>query len=118
MLARLSRLLKASTAVVLIAAFSAWQPAMSASMALSQHGSAHAGHGSEAPQPDPVPLDCCTLCVLACAGAPGVPGAAPGVAPHVPARYAQPRGHAGPAVRPAPQYRLPFPIGPPHSLLA
>jgi hypothetical protein len=115
---RLSRILKPCVAVLLAASFLAWQPVMTASMTRVEAGTSHPTHTPGGHDQHSLPLQCCTLCTIACAAAPGIPGAAARWAP------AQVQHHfrltLGAAVRFAAtlQHRLPFPIGPPALFLA
>ena len=117
---QLSRTLKPCVAVLLAASFLAWQPVMTARMAATDAGTSHSTHtpAGGGHQHHAIPLQCCTLCTIACAAAPGIPGTA--------AVWTVDQVH--PDVRPAVdtdvhhvsklQHRLPFPVGPPTLLLA
>ena len=116
----LSRTLKPCVAVLLAASFLAWQPVMTARMAAIDAGTSHSTQtpAGESHQHHAIPLQCCTLCTIACAAAPGIPGTA--------AVWTVDQVHAD--VHPVAntdvphvanlQHRLPFPVGPPTLLLA
>jgi hypothetical protein len=109
---RLSSVLRASTAVVLIASFAAGRPAMMACMTEMPHGMEHAAHHQGA-QHHAVLLDCCRLCVRACPTTPALPAATAALAPHGRIESAHPTpDRVGFVVLAAP-HRLPFSIGPP-----
>ena len=112
---RPSRLLRLSTAVVLIASFAAWRPAMMACMTSMPHGMERAAHHG-APHHHAPLLDCCRLCIRACAATQGIPSASAAIALHGSREYVHPTADwAGFVVLAAP-HRLPFSVGPPPHL--
>jgi hypothetical protein len=105
--------LRMSTAVVVIASFVAWRPAMMASMTPMSCGE-HAGHHHNSPQHQALSLDCCSACVCSCAAVAGVPVTAT-VAEQQSRAYAPSPTRVEVIALVAP-HRLPFSIGPPPHL--
>jgi len=108
----LSRLLRPPIAVVMIASFVAWRPAMTATMSAMPHDMNDRVRHPEPPQHRALPRDCCSSCVCACAAVAGLAVAATiqlrGSIDYVPAAP----DRTGVTVLAAP-HRLPFSIGPP-----
>ena len=113
---RLSRLLRMSTAVVVIASFVAWRPAMTACIAAMPHGMDHAAHHHGGPQHHALPIDCCSSCICACAAMPGLATPAATIAWHGALEYASPADAQVASIVVAASHRLPFAIGPPPHL--
>lgn len=122
MLLRAHRLLQASVAAAVIAAFASWQPVMMANMAALHP---HAGHATPAhrapgapaapaaPHHHATPPQCCDLCPVACAATLALPGAAPRAAALESIQAAHPVVDREPRLPRARRHELPFPLGPP-----
>jgi hypothetical protein len=115
--------LKPAVAIVLIAAFATWQPAMLVTMARTPAAAAHGAHGAPATHGagqhhHALPLQCCSLCALACAGAPAVPGVPAAVVSRAADRLVPTVAPAATPHRAAWPHRLPFSVGPPTLRLA
>jgi hypothetical protein len=116
---RAPRLLQASVAAAVIAAFASWQPVMMANMAALHP---HAGHATHAPATPAAPAaprhhtpapQCCDLCPVACAATLGIPGAAPRAAALEHSQSVHPVVDREPRLPRARPHQLPFPLGPP-----
>jgi hypothetical protein len=86
---------------------------MLASMAPTHQGTEHHMPAPEAPHHHPLPLNCCDLCVIACAGALGIPCSAPSVGSARAAQDVRLVTTEERSLRSAAPHRLPFSIGPP-----
>jgi hypothetical protein len=115
--------LQPAVAIVLIAAFATWQPAMLVTMARPPAAAAHGAHDGQATHGagqhhHALPLRCCSLCALACAGTPAMPGAPAAVVSRAPDRVVSTVAHAATPRRAAWPHRFPFSVGPPTLRLA
>jgi hypothetical protein len=117
-----SRVLRASTAIAVIALFAAWQPVMMACMNAMPPCMQSMSHGMDhAPQHPgtshvPAAPSCCNVCACNSGSPVGVAAAVNGAWSESPARVPQFGDRPALAASRIAPHRLPFSIGPPHPL--